>query len=204
MIRRCFGMLYILAAALWLGSCARTGALRGAQLDPPRPLPDLAARDDRGRIFRLHHQHGKVVVLFFGYTTCPDVCPATLARWKRVRQELGAEAQRVRFVFVTVDPQRDTPAKVREYLDLFSPDFVGVVGSEKELRPFYETFGVAYEKVPQPGSAAGYLVAHTGAVPVVDGQGRWRLRLGPDTSMEDYLHDLRVLIREAQEGSKGG
>lgn len=138
------------------------------------------------------------MLLFFGYTTCPDVCPATLARWKRVRQELGTDAERVRFVFVTVDPERDTPQRVREYLGLFSPDFVGLVGSEKDLQPFYRTFGAVFEKVPQPGSATGYLVAHSAHVPVVDTRGRWRLRFNPETSVEDYVHDLRVLLRETQ------
>lgn len=194
---RITAVLALLSASLLsTAGCSRAERLRGQQLDPPRPLPDLAARDQRGRVFRLADQRGKVVVLFFGYTTCPDVCPATLARWKRVRQELGADGERVRFVFVTVDPERDSAQKVREYLELFSPDFVGLVGPESELQPFYQAFGAAFEKVPQPGSAAGYLVAHTAAVPVVDTQGRWRLRFNPETSVEDYVHDLRVLLRE--------
>ncbi|MCS7235630.1 MAG: SCO family protein [Armatimonadota bacterium] len=178
--------------------CSRREALRTQPLDPPRELPDLVAHDHLGRTFRMADQKGKVVLLFFGYTTCPDVCPATLARWKRVRQELGTDADRVRFVFVTVDPERDTAVKVREYLELFSPEFIGLVGPHSELHPFYEFFGAAFEKVPQPGSAAGYLVAHTAAVPVVDAQGRWRLRFNPETSVDDYVHDLRVLLREAK------
>lgn len=192
----CFGVLATLLLAV--SGCARPEPLRGQQLDPPRAVPALEARDHRGGVFRMADQRGKVVVLFFGYTTCPDVCPATLARWKRVRQQLGTDAERVRFVFVTVDPDRDTAPKVREYLELFSPDFVGLVGTEQELRPFYQAFGAAYEKVPQPGSATGYLVAHTAAVPVVDVRGLWRLRLNPETSVEDYVHDLRVLLRETR------
>ncbi len=192
----CSGVLATLLLAV--SGCARPEPLRGQQLDPPRAVPALEARDHRGGVFRMADQRGKVVVLFFGYTTCPDVCPATLARWKRVRQQLGTDAERVRFVFVTVDPDRDTASKVREYLELFSPDFVGLVGTEQELRPFYQAFGAAYEKVPQPGSATGYLVAHTAAVPVVDVRGLWRLRLNPETSVEDYVHDLRVLLRETQ------
>lgn len=188
----------VACAAVLATGCSRREALRTQPLDPPREVPDLVARDHLGRTFRMADQKGKVVLLFFGYTTCPDVCPATLARWKRVRQELGSDADRVRFVFVTVDPERDTAAKVREYLELFSADFVGLVGSEAELRPFYQAFGAAFEKVPQPGSAAGYLVAHTAAVPVVDVQGRWRLRFSPETSVEDYVHDVRVLLREAK------
>ncbi len=196
MARRYFGVL--VALAVLAAGCTRTESLRGQQVDPPRPVPDLSARDHRGGTFRLADQRGSAVVLFFGYTTCPDVCPATLARWKRVREQLGSDASRVRFVFVTVDPERDTAAKVKEYLELFSSEFVGLVGSEDELRPLYRFFGAAYEKVPQPGSATGYLVAHTAAVPVVDTQGRWRLRLNQETSVEDYVHDLRVLLREGR------
>ncbi len=196
MAGRYFGVLA--ALAFLAAGCNRGESLRGQRVDPPRPVPDLSARDHRGGSFRLADQRGTAVVLFFGYTTCPDVCPATLARWKRVREQLGSEASRVRFVFVTVDPERDTRAKVKEYLELFSPDFVGLVGKEQELQPFYQFFGAAYEKVPQPGSATGYLVAHTAAVPVVDTQGRWRLRLNWETSVEDYLHDLRVLLREGR------
>ncbi len=196
-MRMSFVFLVLAVVVGATASCSRPESLRGQPLDPPRAVPDLVARDHRGAVFRLADQRGRVVVLFFGYTTCPDVCPATLAKWKRVREQLGRDAERVRFVFVTVDPERDTASKVREYLELFSPDFVGLVGSEAELRPWYRAFGAVYEKVKQPGSAVGYLVAHTAAVPVVDAQGRWRLRLSPETSVEDYVHDLRVLLREA-------
>ncbi len=195
-MRMPFVVLALVAILGTMAACSRSASLRGQQLDPPRAMPDLVATDHRGAVFRLADQRGKVVLLFFGYTTCPDVCPATLAKWKRVREQLGRDAEQVRFVFVTVDPERDTASKVREYLELFSPDFVGLVGSEAELRPWYRAFGAAYEKVKQPGSAVGYLVAHTAAVPVVDVQGRWRLRLSPETSVEDYLHDLRILLRE--------
>ncbi len=199
-MRKLVASVALVAMAVFTGACARPESLRGQELDPPRVLPELVARDHRGEWFRLADQKGNVVLLFFGYTTCPDVCPATLARWKRVREQLGPDRARVRFVFVTVDPERDTAAKVREYLELFSPDFVGLVGSEAELRPWYQAFGAAYEKVPQPGSAAGYLVAHTASVPVVDTQGRWRLRFSPEASVDEYVHDLRVLLRERETG----
>lgn len=190
----CFGLLSI----LFLAGCTRAELPRGQPVDPPRPVPDLSAQDHRGRVFRLAGQRGAVVVLFFGYSTCPDVCPATLARWKRVQGQLGSDARRVRWVFVTVDPERDTAARVKEYLELFSPDFLGLVGTREELQPLYQFFGIAYENVPQPGSAAGYLVAHTASVPVVDPWGRWRLLLNPDASVDDYVHDLRLLLREAR------
>jgi protein SCO1/2 len=107
-------------------------------------------------------------------------------------------------VFVTVDPERDTAQKVGEYLGLFSPEFLGLVGTEESLRPFYRAFGVLYEKVPQPDSGVGYLVAHTAFVPVVDALGRWRLRFNFGTSVEDYVHDLRLLVLEARRTQRAG
>jgi|FaiFalFF_MnMetaG_3_1042247.scaffolds.fasta_scaffold18217_3 protein SCO1/2 len=194
----------VLLACLVVAACQRPPHFRGEVVDPPRPVPDLVARDHRGRLFRTAEQRGSVVVYFFGYTHCPDVCPGTLAKWRRARERLGEEARAVRWVFVTVDPERDTAQKVGEYLGLFHPEFLGLVGTEESLRPFYRAFGVLYEKVPQPDSGVGYLVAHTAFVPVVDALGRWRLRFNFGTSVEDYVHDLRLLVLEARRTQRAG
>ncbi|MDR7416895.1 MAG: SCO family protein [Armatimonadota bacterium] len=195
---------FVVLACLLVAACQSAPQFRGEVVDPPRPVPDLVARDHRGRLFRTADQRGSVVVYFFGYTHCPDVCPGTLAKWKRAQEKLGEDARRIRWVFVTVDPERDTARKVGEYLGLFSPEFVGLVGTEESLRPFYRAFGVLYEKVPQPDSAVGYLVGHTAFVPVVDALGRWRLRFNFGTSVEDYVHDLRLLVREARRTQRAG
>src|SRR5690606_29497431 len=99
----------------------QTPALHGRLLEPLRAAPALVLTDQRGEPFRLSDHRGRALLLFFGYTTCPDVCPATLGTFSQVRRALGADADRVEFLFVTVDPERDTPDRLREYLSHFDP-----------------------------------------------------------------------------------
>ena len=117
-------------------------SFRGNALDSPVAAPDFALTDQHGQPFRLSEQRGNVVILFFGYASCPDVCPTTLGMWRRVQTELGDDAQRVRFVFVTVDPERDTQERLREHLTIFSPDFIGLTGTPADLEPVYQAYGV--------------------------------------------------------------
>jgi protein SCO1/2 len=170
-------------------------AFKGTVLDSPRTVTDFALTDQHGKTFRLSDQRGQVVLLFFGYTFCPDVCPMTLGTWKRVHEALGEEAERVRFVFITVDPERDTPERLREHVENFNPDFFGLTGAPDELEPVYQQFGVYYEKDTATESAAGYLVSHTASSFVVDPDGQWRLRHSFGTSVEDIVHDVRQLLK---------
>ncbi|MDR7422104.1 MAG: SCO family protein [Armatimonadota bacterium] len=179
---------------LLLPACQRP-TFRGRVLDPPRPVPALTLSDQHGRPFNLAEQRGRVVLIFFGYTRCPDVCPLTLGIFRQVAEGLGPDAARVRFVFVTVDPEIDTPAFLDRYLRLFNPEFVGLAGPPDALAATYRFFGAAFEKVPVPGSAAGYLMAHSTHVPVIDRQGRWRLNLSHEATAADVAHDVRVLLR---------
>jgi len=135
-----------------------------------------------------------VVLFFFGYSSCPDVCPTTLATWRRVHEALGEDAERVRFVFVTVDPERDTPERLGMHVDAFQPDFVGLTGSQAELEAVYQVFDVFHEKDTSSQSALGYLVSHNATTFVVDPQGQWRLRESYGTLVEDLVHDIRQLI----------
>jgi len=182
-------------AALALAACTPGAALRGEALKPPRPAPDFALRNHRGATFRLSAQRGNVVVMFFGYTYCPDICPLTLARLRNAQAALGPDADRVRFVFVTADPARDRPDVLRRYLALFSPTILGLTGSEAEMRPVYTAYGVVHEKVPRDGPN-DYLVNHSSHVTVIDRSGRWRLIVQHDHKTEDLVADLRVLLRE--------
>jgi protein SCO1/2 len=134
------------------------------------------------------------VLLFFGYTSCPDVCPTTLATWRQVYESLGGDADRVRFVFVTVDPERDTTERLGMHVDAFQPDFVGLTGSQEDLEAVYEIFDVFYEKDTSSQSALGYLVSHTATTFVLDPEGRWRLRESYGTLVEDLVHDIQQLL----------
>ncbi len=180
--------------AIVLAACG-SPSFRGSVLDGPVAVPDFTLTDQYGRPFRLSDQQGNVVLLFFGYTQCPDVCPTTLATWRRVHQELGDDAARVRFVFITVDPERDTQERLGLHVSAFSPDFVGLTGTPDELQAVYDIFGVYHEKDTSSGSAAGYLVAHTATTFLVDPEGRWRLGEPYGTLAEDIVHDIRQLLK---------
>lgn len=185
----------LLCLGLFLAACGRSvPEFRGTLLDPPLPVPDFTLTDQHGQPFRLSDQRGQVVLLFFGYTFCPDVCPVTLGIWKRVHEALGEDGQQVRFVFITVDPERDTPERLRQHLAIFDPSFVGLTGTPDELQPVYQTFGVYVEKEDAGGSAAGYLVNHTASAFVVDRAGQWRLRHAYETPAEDIVHDIVQLL----------
>jgi len=181
--------------ALFLAACG-TPSFRGSVPDAPVQVPDFTLTDPLGRPFRLSEQVGSVVVLFFGYTQCPDVCPTTLATWRQVHEALGDSAQRVRFVFVTVDPERDTPERLGLHVSAFNPDFVGLSGTAQDLEAVYRVFGVVHEKDTSSGSAAGYLVSHTATTFVLDGKGRWRLSFPYGTLAEDLVHDIRQLLEQ--------
>jgi protein SCO1/2 len=169
-------------------------SFRGSVLDEPVDVPDWTLYDQHGEMFRLGDQRGNVVLLFFGYTSCPDVCPTTLATWRKIHQALGEEAQRVRFVFVTVDPERDTAERLGLHVNAFNPDFIGLTGTPEELDPVYEAFDVYYEKDTSSGSALGYLVNHTATTFVLDPEGRWRLRETYGTEAADIVHDIQQLL----------
>jgi protein SCO1/2 len=186
----------VLCLSLLLAACGRSAvAFRGTLLDPPPPVQDFTLTDQHGQPFRLSDHQGQVVLLFFGYTFCPDVCPVTLGIWKRVHEALGEDARQVRFVFITVDPERDTPERLRQYLAILNEDFIGLTGMPEVLQPVYQTFGVYFEKDSATESAAGYLVNHTASAFVVDRAGQWRLRHAYGTAAEDILHDIVQLLK---------
>ena len=169
-------------------------SFRGSVLDEPVDVPDWTLTDENGDPFRLSDQQGNVVLLFFGYTSCPDVCPTTLATWRKIHEALGDDAQRVRVVFVTVDPERDTSERLRMHANAFNPDFIGLTGTPEELDPVYKAFDVYYEKDTSSGSALGYLVNHTATTFVLDPEGQWRLRETYGTEAQDIVHDIQQLL----------
>ena len=169
--------------------------MRGtAYTEPYPPAPDFELARTGGESFRLSDARGEIVVLFFGYTSCPDICPTTLAELKTALDRLDEEeAENVKVVFVTVDPERDTPERVQEYVDHFDQAFVGLSGSEQELAHVWNEYGVFRQKV-EGTSAAGYLVDHTARVTVIDQEGNLRVSYPFDTPVETIVHDLQVLM----------
>ncbi len=153
---------------------------------------DFSLQDPEGRTRSLADFRGKYVMLFFGFTHCPDVCPTALTRAKEVKRLLGADAERLQVIFVTVDPERDTATLLREYTAAFDPSFLGLRGDAGATKRTAAEFKAFYEKVP---TGAGYTVNHSAFTYVFDAQGRLRLAMQHTQSAEQYAADLRALMK---------
>jgi len=156
----------------------------------------LALTGHDGRPHTLADFRGKVVVLFFGYTQCPDVCPTTLAEVARAIKTLGADADRVQVLFVTLDPERDTAQILAQYVPAFDPRFLGLYGDLEATRAVAKEFKVFFEK--RPGSTPGsYSIDHSAQLYVLDAKGQLRLFVRHARIATDLAHDLRLLLQEA-------
>ncbi len=168
--------------------------LRGIVYDPPLIATDFSLIREDGTVFRLSDQRGKVILLFFGYTFCPDVCPTTLYDIRRAIDKLKeAERKRVEVVFITVDPERDTPQRIQEYVRQFSPTFIGLSGSEETLKPIWQAYNVS-RIVEKTSSATGYLVNHSAYIYLIDADGYLRVIFPFGTPPEDIMYDVRHLL----------
>ncbi|HMQ30800.1 MAG TPA: SCO family protein [Chloroflexaceae bacterium] len=191
-------ILSALLGALVLAALAACGApqLKGTVLDPPSPAPDFTLTDEQGQPFTLSEQRGKVVVLFFGFTSCPDICPAELSNLAAATRQLGDAASDVQVALVSLDPERDTSERLAQYVGAFDPSFKGLRGDAAALAPVARDYGVFYEKRELPGSALGYTIDHSGYVYVIDKAGRWREVIANGAPVADLVSDLRALTRE--------
>lgn len=168
---------------------------QGSLIDPPVKAGGFELLDQNGDLYKLSDQRGKVALIFFGYTHCPDVCPVTLSEFKQIKRQLGEQASGVEFIFITVDHERDTQEKLAQYLANFDPDFVGLTGEQSDLEAVYQNYGV-YRAKQQTGSAAGYLVDHTARVFAIDKDGNWRLTYPFGMEVEKIYQDVRHLLME--------
>lgn len=166
----------------------------------------LRIADSEGVPRSLEDFRGQVVVVFFGFTSCPDVCPTTLARLKTVRDALGADAGRLRVVLVSVDPERDSPGKLGSYARGFDPSFVALRPEPAQLQAVVQAFHAVAVKVPSAGTGGGtdedavargdYTIDHSATLYVYDRANRLRLIAQPDFAVADFADDLRRLARE--------
>lgn len=170
----------------------RPHVFHGQVLQSPDPV-DFELTAHTGERVRLSDFRGKHVVLYFGYTFCPDVCPTTLARINQTLNLLDEKADDVQVLFVSVDPERDTPAKLAQYVGAFNPTFLGLTGSEQDVMQAATPFGVYFAKQEVEGKS-DYLVDHTATAMVVDTEGRVKLIWPPSTSSEFMAEDLRHMI----------
>ncbi|MDP3136212.1 MAG: SCO family protein [Burkholderiaceae bacterium] len=155
---------------------------------------DFALTDADGQPRRLADFKGKLVVLFFGYTQCPDVCPTTMTELAEAKRLLGADGARVQGVFITVDPERDTPAVLKAYVANFDPSFVALHGTAEQIAAAAKEFKVYYKRVD--GKVAGtYTMDHSAASFVFDAQGRVRLYARYGSGAQALAEDLRLLLK---------
>ena len=188
-----FLLIGVVAAGVFLFS--KPASFRGTTYAEPYPVaPEIELTRVGGTSFRLSEMRGKVVMLFFGYTSCPDVCPTTMAELKQALEKLGDKADQVQVLFVTVDPERDTPERAQEYVNHFNSDFIGLSGTEQDLAKVWNGYGV-FREIVDGTSAAGYLVNHTARVTVIDQDGNLRVSFPFDTPVEDVVHDLKLLLK---------
>ncbi len=153
----------------------------------------LALQDSSGTLRSLDEFKGKVVLVFFGYTHCPDVCPNTLAEMAGVMEKLGVDADRLQVLFVTVDPDRDTPELLGRYVPAFHPSFIGLRGDKEQTAAVIKAFKLFVEKVPAK-NGNGYTIDHTAGSYVFDPQGRIRLFIRHGQGVEPILWDIRALL----------
>ena len=180
---------------LTLAGCQQSAAEKFVNTDVTglEYAKDFALTDHNGKPRTLADFKGKAVVMFFGYTQCPDVCPTTMAEMANVMKELGPQAEKVQVLFVTVDPARDTPQILAQYVPAFDKRFLGLYGDEAATAKVAKEFKVFYQKVP--GKTAGsYTMDHTAGSYVFDPQGHIRLFVRHGQGAEPIVHDLKLLL----------
>jgi protein SCO1/2 len=165
--------------------------LKAGSFEPPRAAPDFVLAGSDGGALQLSKLHGKVVLMSFGYTHCPAVCPTTLATLAEARRSLGKDAGAVQVVFVTVDPERDDVATMRQYVAAFDPSFLGATGKPEALAAVRRSYGVVARKVPL---GDGYGVDHSSSIFLIDREGRLRAQMPYGRDARDFAHDVRLLL----------
>lgn len=180
----------LLAAA---AGAANPPELKAGVFDPPRQAPDFSLQGSDGHELRISHYRGKVVLLAFGFTSCTEVCPTTLNTFALTRRKLGPAAVNVQVVYVTVDPQRDVPARLAKYLGSFDATFVGGTGTEAQLSAVRKDYGVTADKKKLGDD---YTYAHSSFTYLIDRTGRIRALMPYGHSPDDYVNDLTILLKE--------
>lgn len=185
-------LLFGLAA---LSACGQPYTFRGSEITPAKLAPDFTLTDQNGQPFTISAQKGSVVLLFFGFTHCPDVCPTTLADIAAARAQLGKDADKLKVALITVDPERDDAAKIGSYVKNYDPSFIGLTGSRAQIDPVLKAYGVTAIKRELPNSKLGYTVDHSAFIYLIDRAGNWRGLLPFGVTPDDIASDTGYLAR---------
>ena len=194
-------LAFVALAALGLGIMVAV-ALRhptalelqsGIYLSQPRPIPDFTLTDHNQTTFDQSRLQGHWNLLFAGFTRCPDFCPNTLALLKAVREQLGAKAEQLQVIFFSVDPERDTPAKIKPYVEYFDPSFIGITGSTDEVGHLARALGLAFTKVDQ-GETGAYTIDHSVALVLINPEGQIAAYFSTPHTLAGLSSDLASIM----------
>jgi protein SCO1/2 len=196
-VKRFLASAIVLLFVTALAGCERAeqSALQLSDITGAKFGRDFKLTDHNGRVRTLADFRGKVVTIFFGYTHCPDVCPTVLAEMAQVMRELGPDAKNVQVLFVTVDPERDTPDVLRKYVPAFYPSFLGLYGDANATARTAKEFKIVYQKHVLPGG--GYSMDHSAGTYIYDRKGRLRLYASYGNGAAVLLHDIRILLQNS-------
>jgi protein SCO1 len=183
-------MLVVTAGAATVGIGLKAGVF-----EPPRTAPEIALPATDGSAFALNRYRGKVVVLEFGYTSCTEVCPVSLASLAQARKLLGPAASGMQVVFVTVDPQRDSAARLRSYLASFDSGFVGITGTPAQMAAVQKAYGISVTRKMVEGSKTDYTVHHSSYLYFIDRKGMLRALMPFGQPAADIAHDIALLLK---------
>lgn len=203
----------LLSMILVVGACSKPHEFAGTYLENPSSAPNIMGINWDGAPFHLQELQGQVVLLFFGFTYCPDVCPLALAEMQQVKQQLGEQADKTAVVFVSVDPERDTVERLAEYIQSFDSTFYGVRLDEATLATAQEAYGIYAERLDNGAHVSGttnsmkdmkgmqgmdamYSMDHSGYTLVIDRTGKWRGIYSADVEAAAIVKDIRYLITE--------
>lgn len=187
----------LVAVLLSLCACAPKPVFKGVDITGADYANEFVFKDQDGHARTIDSFKGQVVALFFGYTQCPDVCPTTMSEFAKIKSDLGDSGSKLQILFVSVDPQRDTPDLLKAYMANFDPTFLGYSPSLTELEQVTKSFKIYYKKVPSTsGNPKIYTVDHSAGTYLFDTQGRIRLFISYGTPAESVKEDINTLLRQ--------
>ena len=186
--------LFFVVVAMLLGCGDHNLPFKATPVADTPSAANFTLTDQFGATRSLTEFRGKVVSLFFGFTHCPDICPTHLARQAEVMRQLGPQADQVAVLFVSLDPERDTPEALKRYMDAFDPRFIALTGSSAETSKVAKQYKIFWQKTPLPNSALTYTIDHTTNSFVIDQKGRLRVTVPHEMSAADVTHDLKLMI----------
>lgn len=172
----------------------RPHTFHGTVIQSPEPAYNFTLKGTDGDV-SLKDFRGKVVLVYFGYTFCPDICPGTLANVAQALRDLGSKADDIQLIMISLDPERDTPEKLAEYMGHFYPSFIGITGTKDQLDEVASLYGVFYQKA-EGSDATGYLIDHTATLMVLDREGYLKLVFPYGVTSKDIADDLKYMLRQ--------